>query len=425
VPFHHKPTFVPRRGVGEAMSTVERTLRPVPAARGGLLERAAVRLLTPALAGLHEGMLVARLPDGSERTFGAGPPATMEIADTSGLIRRLVARGTIGLGESYQAGEWTSPDLVGLFELLYRDAEAAVERHSRLARVMKAKARPRPNRRQGLLHARRNVQYHYDLGNEPFGLMLDETMTYSCALFERADEPLADAQRRKLRLVCEKLALGLEDHVLEIGCGWGSFALTAAGEYGPRVTGLTLSPAQAELARARVGEAGPEDRIRILEEDYRLHQGSYTKLASIEMIEAIGQRQFPVFFSTCDRLLAPGARAYVQTILIPGRRWNRYRRSPDWIERYVFPGCLIPSLEALQRAMSQGSRLTLTHVEEIGLHYAETLRRWRAAFHERLPEVRALGHDDHFVRTWDFYLACCEARFRTRVLRDAQLVLER
>jgi cyclopropane-fatty-acyl-phospholipid synthase len=388
-----------------------------------MLERAAVRLLTRALAGLHEGMLVARLPDGSERTFGAGPPATMEIADTSRLIRRLATRGTIGLGESYQAGEWTSPDLVGVLELLYRNAGAAGERHPGLARAMKA--RPRPNRRQGLLHARRNIEYHYDLGNELFELMLDETMTYSCAVFERADEPLADAQRRKLRLVCDKLALTPDDHVLEIGCGWGSFALTAAGEYGARVTGLTLSPAQAELARARVRAAGLDDRVRILEEDYREHTGSYTRLASIEMIEAIGERQFPVFFSACDRLLAPGGRACIQTILIPGRRWSRYRRSPDWIERYVFPGCLIPSLDALQRAMTLGSRLTLAHVEEIGLHYAETLWRWRAAFHERLPEVRALGHDDHFVRTWDFYLACCEAGFRTRALRDAQLVLER
>jgi cyclopropane-fatty-acyl-phospholipid synthase len=405
------------------MSTVERTLREVPPARGGMIERVAVRVLTRALAGLHEGTLVARLPNASERTFGGGPPVTMEIADTSALIRRLATRGTIGLGESYQAGEWTSPDLVGLLELLYRNAEAAVERHPRIARVMKA--RPRPNRRQGLLHARRNIEYHYDLGNDLFGLMLDETMTYSCAIFENDDEPLADAQRRKLRRVCDRLALTPDDHVLEIGCGWGSFALTAAGEYGARVTGLTLSPAQAELARRRVREAGLDDRVRIVEEDYRVHQGSYTKIASIEMIEAIGEKQFPVFFAACDRLLARGGRACVQTILIPDHRWNRYRRSPDWIERYVFPGCLIPSLAALQRAAAETSRLALSHAEEIGLNYAETLRRWRAAFHGRLPEVRALGYDEHFVRTWDFYLASCEAGFRTRALRDAQLVFGR
>ena len=402
---------------------MERTLRQVPAARGGLLERVAIALLERALAGLHEGTLVARLPDGTERRFGDGPAAIMDIRDTSRLLRRLATRGTIGLGESYQAGEWTSPDVVGLLELLYRNAEAAVERHPRLARTMKA--RPRPNRRQGLLRARRNIEYHYDLGNELFGLMLDETMTYSCALFERLDEPLAEAQRRKLRRVCDKLALGPDDHVLEIGCGWGSFALTAAGEYGARVTGLTLSPAQAELARTRIRAAGLDGRIRILQEDYRVHQGSYTKLASIEMIEAIGEKQFPVFFSACDRLIARGGRACIQSILIPGHRWERYRRSPDWIERYVFPGCLIPSLGALKQAMSRASRLTVEHVEEIGTDYAETLRRWRSVFLSRLPEVRALGYDDHFVRTWDFYLASCEAGFRTRALRDAQIVLAR
>ena len=228
------------------MSTLERTVREVPPARGGLLERVAVRLLTRALAGLHEGTLVARLPDGTERTFGSGPPQTMEIADVSRLIRRLATRGTMGLGESYQAGEWTSPDVVSLLELLYRNAEAAVARHPRLARVMKA--RPRPNRRQGLLRARRNIEYHYDLGNDLFRLMLDETMTYSCAIFERPDEPLAAAQRRKLRRVCDKLELTPADHVLEIGCGWGSFALLAAGEYGARVTGLTISEQQAALA---------------------------------------------------------------------------------------------------------------------------------------------------------------------------------
>jgi cyclopropane-fatty-acyl-phospholipid synthase len=405
------------------VSTVERTLREIPPARGGLLERIAVRVLTGALAGLHEGTLVARLPDGSVRPFGDGPPETMEIADTSRLIRRLATRGTIGLGESYQAGEWASPDLVGFLELLYRNAEAAVVRHPRLARAMKA--RPRPNRRQGLLRARRNVEYHYDLGNDLFRLMLDETMTYSCAVFERDDEPLADAQRRKLRLVCDKLGLGPDDHVLEIGCGWGSFALVAASEYGARVTGLTLSRAQAALARARVRDAGLDDRVQIVEEDYRIHQGRYTKLASIEMIEAIGEKQFPAFFAACDRLLAPGGRACIQTILIPDHRWDRYRRSPDWIERYVFPGCLIPSLAALGQAAAEASRLTLAGVEEIGLHYAVTLRRWRATFLTRIDEVRALGYDDHFLRTWDFYLASCEAGFRTRALRDAQLVLER
>jgi cyclopropane-fatty-acyl-phospholipid synthase len=402
--------------------TLDRTLRGVPTPRGGALERIAVAVLTRALADLDDCTLVARLPDGTTRTFGSGPQERMDVHDLR-LIRRIATRGTMGLGESFQAGEWTSPDLVGLLEQLHRNAEAAVARNPRLARLMKA--RPRPRRRQGLRRARSHVEYHYDLGNDLFELMLDDTMTYSCAIFERPDEPLADAQRRKLRRVCDRLRLAPDDHVLEIGCGWGSFALTAAGEYGARVTGLTLSPAQAALARERIRAAGLGDRIRIVEEDYRVHQGSYSAIASIEMIEAIGEKQFPVFFAACDRLLGPGGRACLQSILMPDHRWDRYRRAPDWIERYVFPGCLIPSLAALQRAMAESSRLTLTHLEEIGSNYAETLRRWRAAFLGRLDEVGELGYDDHFVRTWDFYLAACEAGFRTRVLRDAQLVLER
>ena len=207
------------------------------------------------------------------------------------------------------------------------------------------------NRRTGFMRARRNIEYHYDLGNDLFALFLDETMTYSCAIFERDDEPLEDAQLRKLRRVCEKLELGPGDHVLEIGCGWGSFATVAAGEYGARVTGITISPAQAEMARERIAAAGLADRVRVLEQDYRTVEGRFTKIASIEMLEAIGEKQFETYFAACDRLLAPGGRACIQTILVPDARYDRYRKTPDWIERYVFPGCLIPSLGALTQAM--------------------------------------------------------------------------
>ncbi len=382
-----------------------------------------MRVLERALRDLDGGLLEVELPDGSVRSFGSGRPVRMTIVSDN-LFQRLALRGKLGLGESYQAGEWYADDLPGLMELLFRNAETAVGRRPRLARVMNA--RPRPGGRQGLLRARRNIRYHYDLGNDLFELMLDETMTYSCAVFDRPDEPLADAQRRKLRRICEKLDLGPDDHLLEIGCGWGSFALTAAGEYGARVTGLTISAAQAKLARERVQAAGLEHLIEIVEQDYRLHRGTYTKIASIEMIEAIGLRQFPVFFAACDRLLAPGGQACIQSILIPDHRFDRYRRSPDWIERYVFPGCLIPSLAELTRSMASTSQLTILSVEEIGLDYAETLKRWRASFHDRIDEVRALGYGGaHFERTWDFYLACCEGGFRSRALRDAQLVLAR
>jgi cyclopropane-fatty-acyl-phospholipid synthase len=198
----------------------------------------------------------------------------------------------------------------------------------------------------------------------------------------------------------------------------------AAGEFGARVTGITISPSQAELARARVADAGLANRVEIVERDYREVEGRFTRIASIEMLEAIGEKQFESYFQACDRLLAPGGRACIQTILVPDARWDRYRKTPDWIERYVFPGCLIPSLGSLTQAL-KGTRLHLTHSDEVGHNYAETLRRWRMRFHERSAEVAQLGYDDRFRRTWDFYLAYCEAAFRTRSLRDVQLVLER
>ncbi len=394
-------------------------LRREPRARLPLVDRVAASVLRQVLQDLEGGTLELRLPDGTSERFGSGPPVRMTIEDTR-LFRRLATRPRLGLGESYQAGEWRSDDLPALIELLARNADRASSHHPQLRRF--TDLRPRLNRRTGLLAARRNIRYHYDLGNELFELFLDDTMTYSCAVFERDDEPLELAQRRKLRMVCDKLELGPDDHVLEIGCGWGSFALTAASEYGSRVTGITLSPAQAALARRRVADAGLADRVEIRIADFREVEGSFTKVASIEMLEAVGEPLFRPFFATVDRVLAPGGVACIQTILIPDARYRRYRSSPDWIERYVFPGCLIPSLGAL--AVSLGP-LCVVDRENLGPHYARTLARWRQRFLASLEQVRALGFDRRFERTWDFYLAACEALFRVGMLDDAQLVLIR
>jgi cyclopropane-fatty-acyl-phospholipid synthase len=388
------------------------------AARSRVLERAATAVLERALVDLEGGTLEVELPDGGVRRFGSGAPVRLTIHDQA-LYRRLATRGKLGLGESYTAGEWDADDLVALFELLLRNAETAASRHAALRRLLEL--RPRLHRRNGFLRSRRNIAYHYDLGNGLFALMLDETMTYSCAVFERPEMSLADAQRAKYDRLCRSLSLGPDDRVLEIGCGWGGFARHAAERYGCHVTGLTISHEQAVLARERTRGLP----VEIREQDYRAVEGSYTKVVSIEMIEAIGADQFGTFFGTIDRVLVPGGRAAVQTILVPEQRWERYRRTPDWIERYVFPGCLIPSLEALVTAAARSSRLGLYGVDEIGVHYAETLRRWRASIHERLDEVRALGYDRRFERTWDFYLAFCEAGFRRRALRDVQLLLGR
>jgi cyclopropane-fatty-acyl-phospholipid synthase len=404
------------------VSTLERTLRTPPAARGSRAGRLAASVLERVLPGIEGGSLVVTLPGGSERRFGSGAEQRLAIHDLR-LLRRIATRPKLALGEAYQAGEWTADDLPGLLALLLRNAAAGGERHPTLRRL--ADARPRLDRRAGLLAARHNIAYHYDLGNELFALFLDETMTYSCAVFAHEGEPLADAQRRKLRLVCDRLELAPDDHVLEIGCGWGSFALTAAGEYGARVTAVTISAAQAQLARERVAAAGLADRIEVVERDFRELDGRYTKIASIEMLEAVGEPLWRPFFAACDRLLAPGGRACIQTILVPDARFARYRRSADWIERTIFPGCLIPSLGALAEAWNGASSLTLRSLEQIGPHYATTLHAWRDRFHARLADVRRLGYDETFVRTWDFYLASCEALFRVGLLEDAQMVLER
>ncbi|HET7807814.1 MAG TPA: cyclopropane-fatty-acyl-phospholipid synthase family protein [Gaiellaceae bacterium] len=388
------------------------------ASRGRLLERAATAVLDRALAGLEGGTLEVELPGGGARRFGTGAPVRLAIHDTA-FFRRLALRGKLGLGEAYTAGEWDSDDLVALFELLLRNADATAERHAGVRRLLEL--RPRLQRRNGLARSRRNIAYHYDLGNELFALMLDETMTYSCAVFEQPGMSLEEAQRAKYERLCRELELGPDDHVLEIGCGWGGFARHATERHGCRVTGITISHEQAVLARERTHGLP----VEILQQDYRNVEGSFTKVVSIEMVEAIGLDQFGTFFATIDRVLAPGGRAAVQSILVPEQRWDRYRRTPDWIERYVFPGCLIPSLEALGRAAARHSQLGIYGVDEIGEHYAETLRRWRASFHERIDAVRELGYDRRFERTWDFYLAFCEAAFRTRALRDAQLLLAR
>ena len=413
-----------REGVGAAGDD----RRPRPASRSAepavpALGRVAMSVLERVLPGIQGGTLVLRLPDGSERRYGSGAETFMRIDDWN-LLDRIARSPKLALGESFQAGEWDS-------RRSRPAARAAPAQRRRGRRAPSAgwrrfaEARPRLNRRTGLLAARRNIEAHYDLGNDLFALFLDETMTYSCAIFEDHDETLADAQRRKLRRVCERLELGPDDHVLEIGCGWGSFALTAAGEFGARVTAVTISPAQAQLARERVADAGLADRIEVVERDFRELDGTFTKVASIEMLEAVGEKLWAPFFATCDRLLAPGGRACIQTILVADERLATYRASPDWIERHIFPGCLIPSRAAIRDALEPTS---LARRRRHGDRRRLRARRCGAGASgstRSLGEVRALGYDERFVRTWDFYLASCEALFRTGHLRDAQLVLAR
>jgi len=382
------------------------------------------RLSYRALSALEGGEVVLRYPDGRGRRFGdgRGPSVLVELRRPAAFWRKLGTRTRVGFGESYVDGDWDCDDLVGLFSLVGRNLETTGE-HPTLKHLYRLQElRPDRRPRQTQSAAKDNILAHYDLGNDLFELMLDPTMAYSCAYWERPGMSLEDAQRAKVRHICEKLEVGPDDHVLEIGCGWGGFAIQAAMEYGCRVTGLTLSPSQAGLARERVAAAGLSDRIEVREQDYRLTQGRFTKIASIEMFEAIGLAEYGNYFSAIDRLLTRGGLACIQTIGVPDWRFERYRRRPDWIQQTIFPGSLLPSLEAIAKAVA-GTQLQINGIEEIGFGYARTLREWRANVERNVDRIRSLGYDDRFLRLWHFYLTYCEAGFAIRSLRDMQIVL--
>jgi cyclopropane-fatty-acyl-phospholipid synthase len=334
--------------------------------------------------------------------------------------------GSVGAGESYMLGHWRTDDLTSLMRLMLRNRAALDAMDAGLARVSaplrQAAHWLHRNTRAG---SRRNISAHYDLGNEFFRLMLDETMMYSCALFERADATLAEASTAKLELVCRKLDLGPSDHVLEIGTGWGGFALHAAGRHGCRVTTTTISRSQFELARERVRAAGLEGLVTVVLEDYRDLEGTYDKLVSIEMIEAIGHQQFGEFFGQCSARLVPGGRMLLQSITIADRNYARARDEVDFIKRYIFPGSCIPAVSALAQAMAGSSDLRIVHLEDIGPHYATTLARWRDRFLANIEDVRALGYPESFCRMWEFYLCYCEAGFAEHALGDVQVLLAR
>lgn len=442
--FHRKPRF----RAGEGSMSVTASNGSAPASTNGAAPQSPTRQglrppppagrspFTPFIRRMGMGMvltrptigsLTTRLPDGTVHRADSGRPGpspTLTIHSRD-LWRRFARRGMTGVGESYVAGDWDADDLPGAMELLLRRSEASRTLPAGRVATAVRDLRPRLPERVSMHLAGRHIQYHYDLGNDLYRLFLDDTMTYSCAVFTEPGQSLEDAQRVKHRMICDKLRLRPGDRILEIGCGWGAFALVAAGEYGAHVTGVTLSREQHALATRRAEDAGLADRIDIRLQDYRTLEGRFDGIASTEMIEAIGHRELPTFFRACDRLLADDGLACIQAIAVPDQRYDRYRRSRDWITEYIFPGATVPSMRAMVEAMTDASELMVHHVEDIGIHYAETLRRWRVRFEEQRAEVLGLGFDEGFIRAWRFYLAGCEAAFRARSIHDYQLVLTR
>jgi cyclopropane-fatty-acyl-phospholipid synthase len=403
------------------------TLPDESRAGGGAALRLARRAVCARLEGL-EGAALELREGGRRLRFGdpgADLSARVEVRDPA-LWPALLLRGSLGGAEAYLDGHWDTDDLVAVVRVLARNRRALGALEGALApRLARAALRPlhwaRRNTRRG---SRRNIAAHYDLGNEFFALFLDPTLTYSCGLFESAESTLEDASRAKYERACRWLDLGPGDHVLEIGSGWGGFALHAAAQTGCRVTTTTISREQHALARERVAAAGLAGRVEVRFEDYRELRGTYDKLVSIEMIEAVGHAHLPDYFRACHDRLRPGGRMFLQAIVNAERDHASSLRNVDFVKRYVFPGGQLVSLGAICDAVS-GTALQPTRLEDVTPHYAETIRHWRARMAANRGRMTALGLDERFLRLWEFYLAYCEGGFRERATRTVQLVLER
>lgn len=361
--------------------------------------------------------------DGRRWVYGSGSPQACVVVRDQRLWSAL-RRGSLGLAQAYADRWWDSPDPAAVIALAARNLGGLDAWRRRLAPVREPWLRGRALlARNTPRRSRADIAAHYDLGNDLFELMLDETMMYSNAVFERRDMTLAEASRAKLDRICRKLALGPSDHVLEIGTGWGGFALHAASAYGCRVTTTTLSREQASLAAERVREAGLEDRVTVLTNDYRELRGTFDKLASIEMIEAVGWKDFGTFFERCSRLLRPDGMMALQAITIDDRLYEAEKAQRSFMNTLIFPNGCLPSLAVIAREVGRRTDLSLVDLEDLTPHYAETLRRWRANVEAHAVRLAALGYDERFQRLWRLYLSFCEAGFSERRIHSVQVVL--
>ncbi|MBK8731289.1 MAG: class I SAM-dependent methyltransferase [Tetrasphaera sp.] len=410
-------------GVGELLGRRRRTTRARALTRGriaqalvrGMVDRLPVRLQTP------DGVVVGG---------GDGDSPLLLVHDPAAFFRRLEAHPKIGLGEGFMAGEWgvaPGTDLGDALTPFAASLTSLIPKPLQALRGVVDVALPHAQRNtpEG---SRANIAAHYDLSNELFTHFLDESMTYSSALFEAgrpwAAQSLTEAQHRKIDAVLDAALVAPGSRVLEIGTGWGELALRAAAR-GARVVTITLSQEQAALARERVSAAGLDDLVEIRLQDYRSVTGEFDAVVSVEMIEAVGEEYWPAYFATIDRVLAPSGVACIQAILMEHHRFLATRNSFGWIQKHIFPGGLIPSLPAVREVVGHHTALRVTNVHTFGQHYAETLRRWRTRFDEQWPTIATFGFDETFRRMWDFYLAYCEAGFRTGYLEVAHVTLAR
>jgi cyclopropane-fatty-acyl-phospholipid synthase len=395
--------------------------------RAGALDAFLRRRLLAQLAPMHDGQLRVRDAFGEVLLGdGQGPLQATVTIDDPAFYRKVAAQGSVGAGESYIYGDWRCDDLVALVRLLVRNRDLldGMERGPARAAgwLLRGWNRLRRNSREG---SRRNIAAHYDLGNDFFALFLSPDLMYSSALYAQADEPLEVASTRKLDRICQQLQLQPGDRVVEIGTGWGGFAVHAARHYGCHVTTTTISAEQHALAVQRVQDAGLQERVTVLMQDYRDLQGQFDKLVSIEMIEAIGAEFLDTYMGTLQRLLKPDGVALLQAITIEDHRYEQARCSVDYIKRFVFPGSFIPSINAIMAAKTRASDLQLIAQQDFGHSYALTLRAWRQRFLAQRATVQAQGFDERFCRLWEFYLAYCEGGFLERSIGVSHLLLAR
>ncbi len=391
----------------------------------GIVRSTAKKWFLSMLDGLEGGSLEVVLPD---RTLAFGNAAAelraQLVVHRERFFARALAGGETAIGEAYMDGDWSTPDLVSLMRLAVRNLarlEQANTLFSSLSRFAdRLGQRMRRNTVEG---SRRNIHAHYDLSNEFFRLFLDPGMVYSCAWYETPADSIETAQIQKLDRICRKLDLQPQDSLLEIGTGWGAFALHAASHYGCQVTTTTISQQQYEHAGQLFDRADAGSRIELRLQDYRHLTGRFDKIVSIEMFEAVGFEHYDEFFGACDRLLAPDGSMLLQTITMSEQRFARYRKQSDWIQKYIFPGGQLASLRGILDSLARSTRLSLFHAEDMGAHYARTLAAWRKSFWDSIAEVRSLGFDERFTRMWDYYLGFSEGAFLERHIGDFQLLL--
>ncbi len=394
--------------------------------RLGLVNRLARRLVLGNLQELQGGTIQLVDSTGST-TLGQGGDLRCDMrVHNPAFFSHAVLGGSLSVAESYLRGDWDCDDLTSFFRIFVRNIETADKIDRGLSQIATLVNR--------LYHAwhinsksgsRRNIHAHYDLGNDFFRLMLDDTLAYSSGIFTTPASTLRDASLEKMDRICRKLDLQPGDHLLEIGTGWGGLAVHAATQFGCRVTTTTISQQQFDVARRRIEEAGLSDRVTLLLQDYRDLTGQYDKLVSVEMIEAVGHRYLDTYFHKCSELLKPNGTFVLQGIVMPDRRYAKYLRSVDFIQRYVFPGGCLPSVGAMLDSMGRATDLRFVHAEDFGTHYAQTLREWRQRFHERLEDVRGLGFPDRFIRMWNYYLSYCEAAFDERFTGVVQIQFDK